>query len=254
MPVIPRLHSPVCSPEANLPKTDFPVSPSPGYRESSIQSAIFWLDRVLRRWQHIFEFCQADDCLLRVAISSAGKYIVLPGGHRVAPSDQIIEIHWWNEHVARLIADRPALARAKLLPSLAERSFEHLAKYLATAPEAKKVRFIHGNAVLPMRGSEDEFAALVQHYGFSVVRPHCGYLERLHDFLEEYFVRALLWAFHRRKTRRRRTILRRVDLWTTRAQFLARYSPPHAHLISSRQRHERPLRVATPLTHRKSGD
>jgi hypothetical protein len=162
-----------------------------------------------------------------VAITSTKKKIALPKGDEVRPGDQILEIHWWNEHVERLIADRPALARAKLLPSLVERSFEHLAKYVATAPEAKKVRFVHGNAVLPMRGSEGEFASLVQQYGFWVTRPECGYLEQTHDFLEEYLVRALLWAFHRRKTRTRRTVLRRVDLWTTRAQFLARYRPSH---------------------------
>jgi len=253
MPDAPRLQWPVCSPEASLPKTGFPVCPNPEYSESFIQLAIFRLDRVLRRWQHIFEFCEADDCLLRVAIRSARKKLRLRDGREVRPGDQIIDIHWWNEHVARLIADRPALARAKILPALVERSFEHLAKYVATSA-AKKVRFIHGNAVLPMRGSEEEFAALVAQYGFCVAHPDCGYFERLHDFLEEYFVRALLWAFHRRKARRRKTILRRVDLWATRGQFLARYRPAHPHALLPHKHHERPHAVATPLRGTKSGD
>jgi hypothetical protein len=226
MPLTPRLHWPAYSPEATLPKTECPVCSDAGHSESLIQSAIFRLDHVLRKWQGIYEFCQADDCLLRVAITSTKKKIELPDGTMVFPGDQIIEIHWWNEHVARLIADRPALARAKLLPSLVQHSFAQLARYVATAPEAQKARFIHGNAVLPMRGREDEFAALVRRFGFWVVHPPAGYWEQVHDFFEEYLVRALLWAFHQRKARkRRRRVLRRVDLWAAREDFLERYGP-----------------------------
>lgn len=229
MPSAPRVHWPVFSPEATLPKTEFPVCSDAGYSESYIQSAIFRLDRVLRRWQHIYEFCEADDCLLRVAILSARKKVALPDGNVIEPGDKLIELHWWNEHVARLIADRPALSRAKLLPSLVEHSFEQLAKYAATAPEMQDARFIHGNAVLPMRGRGNEFAALVQKYGFWLVRPPAGYFDELHDFFEEYLVRALLWAFHGRRTRKhKRRTLKRVDLWATRADFLARYIPARA--------------------------
>ena len=235
MPITPRLHWPAYSPEATLPKTERPVCSDAGYSESFVQRAIFRLDRVLRKWQGIYEFCQADDCLLRVAITSAGKEIVLPDGSVVRPGDQIIEIHWWNEHVARLIADRPALARAKLLLSLVQHSFEQLARYVATAPEAQKARFIHGNAVLPMHGRENELVALVRDFGFCVVHPSAGYWQQLHDFFEEYLVRALLWAFHRRKARRRR-VLRRVDLWTARAEFLERYGPARELALASAPR------------------
>ncbi len=235
MPATPRLHWRAYSPEATLPKTEFPVCPDSGYSESYIQSAIFRLDRVLRKWQGIYEFCQFDDCLLRVAITPARKRVELPDGSVVCPGDELIEIHWWNEHVARLVADRPALSRAKLLPSLVQHSFEQLAKYVATAPEAQKARFIHGNAVLPMHGGKNEFAALVQHFGFWVVHPAAGRLEQVHDFFEEYLVRALLWAFHRRKARRRGRTLRRVDLWSARADFLVHYLPPHAQALSVRR-------------------
>jgi hypothetical protein len=235
MPLTPRLHWSAYSPEATLPKTGRPVCPGDGYSESLIQRAVFRLDRVLRQWQGIYEFCQAGDCLLRVAITSARTKVELPDGSVARPGDQIIEIHWWNEHVARLIADRPALARAKLLLSLVQHSFEQLARYVATAPEAQAVRFIHGNAVLPMHGREDELAALVRDFGFCVVHPPAGYWEQVHDFFEEYLVRALLWAFHRRKTRRRR-VLRRVDLWAARADFLERYGPSPELALASEPR------------------
>jgi hypothetical protein len=57
----------------------------------------------------------------------------------------------------------------------------------------------------------------------------------VHDFFEEYLVRALLWAFHRRKTRRRR-VLRRVDLWAARADFLERYGPSPELALASEPR------------------
>lgn len=223
MPFSPRLHWPALSPEATLPKSGFPVCPDAGPSSGFAQAAIFQLDRLLRRWEGIYEFCQADDCLLRVAKGRARKKIILPDGEEVRPGDEILEIHWWNEHVARLIADKPALARAKCLLALVEHSFEQLAKYLASAPEAERARFIHGNAVLPMRARRNEIAVRVGQYGFRVVQPETGPFERAHDFFEKYLVWVLLWAYHRRKSEMKIHALRRVDLWTTREAFLTRY-------------------------------
>jgi hypothetical protein len=223
MPDSPRLHWSAISPEATLPKSEFPVCPDGIASSGAVQTAIFQLDRVLRRWQRIYEFCQADDCLLRIAKGRANKRIVLPNGSEIRPGDEVLEIHWWNEHVARLVADRPALARAKCLLRLVERSFEQLSKYLATAPEAQCVKFIHGNAVLPMRNRRNELATRVRQYGFWVVHSESGYLERVHDFFEQYLVWALLWAFHHHKPEMKNHTLRRVDLWTTRAEFLEHY-------------------------------
>jgi hypothetical protein len=222
MPLSPRLH---LSPEATLPKSGSLVCPAGEYSHGIVQSAIFQLDRVLRRWQGIYEFCQADDCLLRVAIARAKKPLTLPDGSEIRPGDEILEIHWWNEHVARMLADKPALARAKCLLALVQHSFEQLAQYLATAPEAKNVRFVHGNAVLPMRSRRNEIAARVRQYGFWVVQPGLGFLERVHDYFEKYLVWALLWAFHHHKPEMKAHTLRRVDLWATRAEFLASYRP-----------------------------
>ena len=225
MPYTPRLHWPVYSPEATLPKTEYPVCPDPdgAYSESSIQRAVFSLDRVLRRWQRIYEFSQSSDCLLRVAASSSTKRIELPDASEVYPGDQTLEIHWWNEHVACLMANRRALASAKLLPSLIEHSLDLLAKYLATAEEVRNIRFIHANAVLPTHISDHELTDLAQQFGFWVVDPPRTHWERVHDFFEEYLVRALLWAFHRRKSGKKRRALRRIDLWASRADFLAAY-------------------------------
>jgi hypothetical protein len=233
MPLSPRLHWPVLTPEATLPKSEFPVCPDGGSSGGVIQSSIFQLDRLLRRWLGIYEFCQADDCLLRVALVHAKKEIELPDGGEVHPGDEIVEIHWWNEHVARLVADKPALARAKLLPSLVQHSFAQLANYLASAPEAQHAKFIHGDAVLPMRKRKNEIAARVRQYGFWVVHRPPGYFEYVHDFFEEYLVWALLWAFHRHRPDMKIHTLRRVDLWATRAEFLARYHPTSAHSVAS---------------------
>ncbi len=231
MPVFPRLHLSALSPEATLPKSGFPVCPEAAAPGGFIQTAIFQLDRLLRRWQGIYEFCQADDCLLRVAIGRAAKRIELPDGSSIHPGDEILEIHWWNEHVARLVADKPALARAKCLLALVRHSFEQLAQYLATAPEAQRVRFVHGNAVLPMRSRRNEIAVRVRQYGFWVVPPHAGLFESVHDYFEKYLVWALLWAFNRRKPEMKVHTLRQVDLWTTREQFLETYEPAIASAV-----------------------
>lgn len=238
MPLSPRLHLSAVSPEATLSKSGSLVCPGDDHPPGIVQTAIFQLDRVLRRWHGIYEFCQADDCLLRVAIARAKKRLVLPDGSEIRPGDEILEIHWWNEHVARLVDDKPALARAKCLLALVQHSFEQLAKYVATAPEAQNVRFVHGNAVLPMRSRRNEIAARVRQYGFWVVQPGVGLLERVHDHFEKYLVWALLWAFHRRKPGIKAHTLRRVDLWTTRAEFLGSYRPVLASSAALREKAE----------------
>jgi YkoP domain len=241
MPVSPRLHLSALSPEATLPKSGSLVCPGANHSQGFIQAGIFQLDRVLRRWQGIYEFCHADDCLLRVALARAKKRVDLPDGREIRPGDEVLEIHWWNEHVARLVADKPALARAKCLLALVQHSFEQLAKYLASAPEAKNVRFVHANAVLPMRSRRNEIAARVRQYGFSVVQPGTGLFERAHDYFEKYLVWALLWAFHRRRPEMKAHTLRRIDLWTTRAEFLACYRPALAASAAIRGETEQPL-------------
>ncbi|MDE3110994.1 MAG: hypothetical protein KGL02_13785, partial [Acidobacteriota bacterium] len=225
MPISPRLHWPALSPEATLPKSGFPVCPDAGSSGGLAQAVIFQLDRVLRRWQGIYEFSQSPDCLLRVARRRASQRIELPDGAAVRPGDEILEIHWWNEHVARLVADKPALARAKYLLALVQHSFQQLARYLAAAPEAANVRFVHGNAVLPMRGLRNEIAARVRPYGFVVIHREAGILVRVHDFFEQYLVWALLWAFHHRKPEMKNHSLRRVDLWAARGEFLSHCRP-----------------------------
>lgn len=234
MPTFPRLHWPALSPEATLPKSGFPVCADGDSSAGIIQRAIFQLDGLLRRWQGIFEFCEADDCLLRVAISRAKVRIDLPDGSAVHPGDQVIEIHWWNEHVARLVSDKPALARAKLLPALVRHSFEQLAKYLLTAPEAKHARFIHGNAMLPTRSGREAIGARIRQYGFWAVHAETGFLVSVHDHFEKYLVWALLWAFHRHKVALKNHRLQRVDLWASRSEFLDRYQPSLAPSISAR--------------------
>jgi hypothetical protein len=225
MPVSPRLHLSALSPEATLPKSGSLVRPGRSHSDGILQAAVFQLDRVLRRWQGIYEFCRADDCLLRVAIARAKSPLALPDGSEIRPGDEILEVHWWNEHVARLVADKPALARAKCLLALVQHSFEQLARYLVVASEAKNVRFVHANAVLPMRSRRNEIAVRVRQYGFWAVQPGAGLFQRVHDYFEKYLVWALLWAFHRRRPEMKVHTLRRADLWTTRAEFLAHYQP-----------------------------
>jgi hypothetical protein len=218
MPVSPRLHLSALSPEASLPKPGSHVCANGDRSIGIVQTAVFQLDRVLRRWQGIYEFCRRDDCLFRIAVARAKKRVTLPGFGEIRPGDEILEIHWWNEHVAQLVADKPALARAKLLPALVQHSFEQLAKYLATVPEARTVRFIHGSAVLPMRSRGNAVAARVRQYGFSVIHPHAGFFESVHNYFEQYLVWALLWAFHRHKPEMRIHTLKRIEIFGPRAR------------------------------------
>jgi YkoP domain len=225
MPFSPRLHWPAYSPEATLPKTGLAVCPDGESSDSVLRGAILRLDRALRKSQGIYEFCQDDHCLLRIAITEAKKEVALPDGRAVRAGDSVVELHWWNEHVALLLAGRPTLARAKVLAALVQNSFKLLGEYVATAPEARKARFIHAHAVLPVRNRRSELARVARRYGFCAIRQPSGGVGRVHDFFEDYLVHALQWAFHPGAPAKRARTMKRVDLWTGRAEFMARFGP-----------------------------
>lgn len=60
------------------------------------------LDRVLRSVLGIVEFFDSPTCILRIAFLQAPLDLELPDGTRIKKSDELVELHFWNEHLPRV--------------------------------------------------------------------------------------------------------------------------------------------------------
>jgi hypothetical protein len=213
------------SPEPNLRNSPRPIK----RRWWIAHRAILELDRTLRRFLGIFEFSTNGDCLLRIAMTRAKTGVALPDGTQVHSDDWVVDLHFWNEHLAEFLAMRPPLARAKLMSLRLHSSFKLLADYVSTHPELAKAKFFHARVVMPIGHRFNTFEAVAHTHGFRVTTPQARGITRVHDFFEGFLVRALVWAFNRTRRKRRFRPLQRVDLWSTRAEFLCRYLPSTAY-------------------------
>ena len=64
-----------------------------------LTSAVFRLDGWLRSRQSVFEYCDREDCILRIQKARVDRAVALSDGTRVEPGDLIVKVHLWNEHM-----------------------------------------------------------------------------------------------------------------------------------------------------------
>lgn len=215
-----------------------------------LRRAILKLDRMLRRSGGIFEYSGNNNCLLRIAATRARMAIALSDRIEVRPGDCVVDLHWWNERIARVLAKGSPLGRGKLLCRSLHTSFQALAEFASTSPELKDAKFFHARVVMPVGDHVGGLESVARRYGFNAAtRPARG-MERIHNFFEDFLVYALLWAFNPNPQLRKTRQLRRVDLWATRGEFLERYLGPAA--LSAAVRSEAGLGHAEPAGGRRN--
>jgi hypothetical protein len=117
---------------------------------------VVWVDRRVRAHEHIFEFAQDPSCMLRAGWARATRTVVLSDGTRVSPGDRYVELHLWNEHLARpgRVTDRN-LAWAASAWRRTERSLGLLAEFLESRDDLRDVRAVHGRAAFAPRDPQN---------------------------------------------------------------------------------------------------
>jgi hypothetical protein len=138
------------------------------------------------------------------------------------PSEELIDLHFWNEHFEPLLARKAPWTRARLICQHLQLSMSLLAAYLLAHPEIT-AKMIHARMVMPLGDRFGKLKAIAKKYGFSVATSPVRGTARVHDFLENFLVRALLWTFNPGPARRRRLQLVRADLWIDRNTLIDQY-------------------------------
>jgi hypothetical protein len=76
-----------------------PCSPNP-HLEAFARSAVYSMDHTLRSVLGIREFCDSDLCILPIAFRRAHSDMDLGKGMRIIKSDEMLELHFCNEHLS----------------------------------------------------------------------------------------------------------------------------------------------------------
>jgi YkoP domain len=203
----------------------------------SVDRAVLAIDRSLRRAQGIFEYSDADDCILRIAVIPAETRILLPDGTQLRPEDPIVDLHLWNERVPNLAHDGSSLAWGAAFRTCMRASLRLLANYLASEPDLKKVKACRARVAF-LRDRLVQRAA--RHLGFVSAIPNQSLPDHVHEFLEVFLIYGLTWVFNPDALPRKACLPQRSYLWMSRKELFSRYGSrpgkPKVAMIAARDK------------------
>ena len=151
-----------------------------------LQSAVFALDRWLRRRQDIYEFTNHPQCLFRLQCVRAECACELTDGTAVRPGNRVLTLHFWNEHVPHLGPRGPSLAWAHQMDRAIRTSLGELARYLRGQPDLRDIAAIRGDVRVSGTAQAEQVARIAVRYGFETATGEFdsrGVLHRIGDAL-----------------------------------------------------------------------
>jgi hypothetical protein len=197
---------------------------------------VFGLDDRLRRLEGIFAFNGDPCCVIRISRNSSRSEQVLSDGTLIRVGDPLIELHWWNEHIARLAATGSNLQWGLQFYRYTYYSLLALARYLDESPELREIVALHGTTTFPDEASYQHHANAFRRLGFELVAlpPPTGAGELLLHSLRRFHVWALTWASNPASLRHRGPCsIVRCDLWISRQTLLERCETHESPLLSA---------------------
>lgn len=184
------------------------------------------IDRLLRLRHGVFEFSDDPQCLLRVGITRSPQTIELADGTIVPRGAPVAELHFWNERLSQLGAEKAGTAWAKCFVIGMKQSFGELAEKLTTDDRLTEALAVHGKVWSPRTHKPDKVLRLAEFTGFEIHESSRlpAPLERWCDFWRQVYLRMLIWLFDKAASNRARKGYVCRSIWMSRREFLARYA------------------------------
>jgi hypothetical protein len=193
--------------------------------QRSLRATISALDVHLRRAQGVFEYSAADDCIFRLTLAGAEATVRLRGGVVIERGEPVVSLHFWNEHLPAMPDEGPNFAWANLFRHRMNSSLVELSACLDTDPRLRGVKAVRGRLASAIRGQRETARRFSAHFGFETI-PAADpppLAQRLHDSLDNLWMLILVWAFNPPALEHRTVILRREEVWMSKAVLDARY-------------------------------
>ncbi|HVB35142.1 MAG TPA: hypothetical protein VNJ52_12330 [Patescibacteria group bacterium] len=202
----------------------------------SVDRAVLAIDRSLRRAKGIFEFCENDDCILRIGVIASETRILLPDGTQLLPKDPVIDLHFWNERMPSLVQAGSSLAWGAAFRTRMQSSLAFLAEYVASDPELKGVKACRARVAF-LRDRRIQRAA--RHLGFVSAVPDQSLPGYVHEFLEVFLIYGLTWVFNPDALPHKACLPQRSYLWMSREELFRRYGAsrsPDVAVVQAREK------------------
>ena len=187
-----------------------------------VDRAVLALDRSLRRAKGIYEFCEDEDCILRIAVITSETRILLPDGTELLPNDPIVDLHFWNERMPSLIRAGSSLGWGAAFRTRMQSSLALLAEYLASDPELEGVKACRARVAF-LRDRRTQRAE--RQLGFVSAVPVQSLPGHVHEFLEVFLIYGLTWVFNPDALPHKACLPQRSYLWMSREELFRRYRP-----------------------------
>ena len=176
------------------------------FSSSWLESAVFTLDRWIRRRLEVFEFTAHPDCLFRLQVDRTEHGLRLSDGTCAGPGDPILRLHLWNEHIPSMGQQGPTVAWARHVSRAMHTSLRELARYLAQRPDLDDISVICGDMRVGTARQTEQLARIVERYGFEAPRPGAGHPGRMRRSVDAIFILMLVLVTN--PTALRRAVLR----------------------------------------------
>lgn len=182
-------------------------------------------DRFLQRCLGVFEFTQAEDCILRVQFRRIWHTVRFADGQEVRRGERVLLLHFWNERLPSAQGASDLVWATELGKALV-RSGQRVAAWLAEDAAWRGVRAVGGVTALVSPDATSASARLMRRLGFELF-PYVGRFGRFGEFWENFYAWLLIWTYNPASAKSHHLLdLRRVELWMPIAEFMRRYGPP----------------------------
>lgn len=187
-----------------------------------LRAGIRWIDSIIRKSEHSYEYCDDPDCVLRVQL--------LPSPHPASFGDQVIQkgdpllaIHAWNERMPPIPPKGADLRWAINLRRQIQHSFRLLAKAMQSDGIYDPVKAIYGVSVLFSSTNHTGGRRMMQSFGFTIL-PYHNPMGKFGEFWENLFSWWLMYAYNTESMETRKFWqLERTEIWMDRDEFIRRY-------------------------------
>ena len=198
-----------------------PVRPLSG--STLLRRAITALDDYLSHHHGVAPFSDDENCMLRIALVSAGRAVQLSDGTKIQPNDLIADVHCWNERIPSMPKGGADLAWAQQAAARLRYSLRLLAYAMTADGNLTAVKACRANVNFVGIGcSNNSVTRIIYRLGYEDVDEGTKEVKkRLHEALENILINALVWTHNPEAIRREKMIRERRPVWSSRAKMLA---------------------------------